>query len=156
MCHSRPSNLLISLESLGSNPTLSYSCLYRCIVKALHRQGSRVHDFGFSPAILYRQMSGPPELANVRFWLLPKPRVSVPELKRRLVFLGIVLFQPKQLVDRVHRLLHDLLHFGLRYVGVFGLSRTGRTIFASVNIFDRAIAERQCDDALGFSCQLRI
>src|SRR6266851_8268087 len=75
-----PPNLLISLESLGSNPTLSYSCLYRCIVKALHRQGSRVHDFGFSPAILYRQMSGPPELANVRFWLLPKPRVSVPEL----------------------------------------------------------------------------
>jgi hypothetical protein len=54
--------------------------------------------------------------------------------------------------NRVHR----LLHFGLRYVGVFGLSRTGRTTFASVNVFDRAIAERQCDDALGFSCQLRI
>ena len=95
-------------------------------------------------------------LANVCFRLIPKLRVSVPERKRHLVLLGMVLFQPKQLVDRVHCLLHDLLHFGLRYVGVFGLSRTGRTIFASVNIFDRAIAERQCDDALGFSCQLRI
>jgi hypothetical protein len=60
----------------------------------------------------------------------------------------MVLFQPKQLLDRVHRSLHDLLHFGLRYVGVFGLSRTGRTIFARANIFDRAIAERQCDDLL--------
>ena len=148
-----PPKLLILLESLGLNPTLSTP---GCILKALHRKGSCDHDFGFSPAILHREISRLPELANVRFRLLPKPRVSVPEFKRRLVFLGIVLFQPKQLADRVHRLLHDLLHFGLRYVGVFGLSRTGRTIFAGVNIFDRAIAERQCDDALGFSCQLRI
>jgi len=66
-----------------------------------------------------------PDLAS-RFRLIPKPRVSLPELKRRLVLLGIVLSQPEQLVDRVHRLLHDVLHLGLRYVRIFGFSRLRR------------------------------
>lgn len=39
--------------------------------------------------------SRPPELANVRFGLVPKPRVAVPELKSRLVLLRIVLSQPR-------------------------------------------------------------
>ena len=56
------------------------------------------------------------QLANVRFRLIPKLRVSVPERNPRLVLLGIVLFQPEQLVDRVHRLLHHALHLGLRDV----------------------------------------
>ena len=93
-------------------------------------------------------------LADVRFRLIPKPRVSVPELKRRLVLLAIVLSQPEQLVDRVHRLLHDVLHLGLRYVRIFGFSSASGALFAGVNIFDGAVAERQCDKALGFRCQL--
>jgi hypothetical protein len=34
---------------------------------------------------------------------IPEPRVSGPELKHRLVLLGIILFQPEQFVDSVHR-----------------------------------------------------
>src|ERR1035438_9292672 len=46
--------------------------------------------------------SRPPNLANVRLRLIPKPRVAVPKLKLLLVLLRIVLFQPEQLVNRVH------------------------------------------------------
>jgi len=55
--------------------------------------------------------------------VIPKSRVAVPELKRRLVLLRIVLLQPKQFLDRVYSLLHDVFHFGLRYMGVLHLAR---------------------------------
>lgn len=96
--------------------------------------------------------SRPPELANVRFGLVPKPRVAVPELKSRLVLLRIVLFQPEQLVNRVHSPLHDVLHLVLRYMRVFDLARTVGTLFSRVNILNGAVAECQCDNALGFCC----
>ena len=58
----------------------------------------------------------------LRFRLIPEPRVSVPELECGLVLLGIVLFQPEQLVDHGYSLLYDVLHLGLRYVRVFRFS----------------------------------
>ena len=91
-----------------------------------------------------------PPLANVRFRLIPKPRVAIPVLYRRLVLLRIVLFQPEQLVDRVHSPLHDVLHLVLRYMGVFDLARAVGALFSRVNILDGAVAECQCDDALRF------
>src|ERR1035441_5859766 len=91
----------------------------------------------------------PPDLANVRFWLIPKPGVAVSVFNRRLVLLGIVLFQPEQLVNRVHSPLHDVLHLVLRYVGVFDLASTIGALFSCVNIFDGAVAECQCDTAPG-------
>ncbi len=46
-------------------------------------------------ATVYGAPAPPPELANISFRLIPRPRVAVPELYRRLVLLRIVLFQPE-------------------------------------------------------------
>src|SRR3984885_10342319 len=89
---------------------------------------------------------GAPESANVPLRLIPC----------RCVFLGIVLFQPEQPVNHVHRMLHDVLHLGLRYVRVFGFSRASRALLSRMHIFDGAVTERDCDKALGFSRQLRV
>src|SRR5260370_26751545 len=91
-----------------------------------------VADAAAVESILFRQISRPPELTKVRFWLIPKPRVSVSQLYRLLVFLGIVLFQPEPLVDRVHRLLHDVLHLGLRYARGFRCSSAPCALFSRV------------------------
>src|SRR5271156_1567487 len=50
------------------------------------------------------------ELAGLCVRLIPKSCISLPELKLGLVFLRIILFQPEQFVERVYRLLVDILH----------------------------------------------
>src|ERR1700733_2822720 len=97
---------------------------------------------------------GAPESANVPLRLIPGRCVQPPEATCRCVFLGIVLFQPEQPVNHVHRMLHDVLHLGLRYVRVFGFSRASRALLSRMHIFDGAVTERDCDKALGFSRQL--
>lgn len=97
-----------------------------------------------------------PETSQVPFSAHPKIAYIGFPTKRRLVLLGIVLFKPEQLVDRVYGLFHDVLHLGLRYMRVFGFSGASGALSSSVNAFDGVVAERQCDNALGFSCQPRI
>lgn len=63
----------------------------------------------------------PRDLVNICFRLVPRQCVSVPEPNRCLVFLGIVLFQPEQLIDCACRHLHDFPHLGLRDPREFSL-----------------------------------
>lgn len=57
-----------------------------------------------TPATVVREPCDPqaaieaPELADISFRLVPKPRMAVPVLNRRFVLLGIVLFQPEPFV----------------------------------------------------------
>ena len=42
--------------------------------------------------------------------------------------------QPKQLVDRVHRLLHDVLHLTLGYVRVRGIPGASGALFSRMDV----------------------
>ena len=82
--------------------------------------------------------------------------IPTPKFHRRLVFLRIILFHPKQLIDRVYRILHDAFHFGLCYARVFWFSHTSGALSSGMNIFDGPVAERQCYEALGLPGQREI
>ena len=84
------------------------------------------------------------------FSVRPKTRVSVTELKRRLVLLGIILFQPEQLVNRVHRVLHRVSSRLALCASIRISRRNSENLFLREH-FDGAVAERQCDYALS-SC----
>jgi hypothetical protein len=93
------------------------------------------------------------DLANVCFRIVPRAGISAPKVHRRLVLLGIILFHPKQFINSVYRILHDVFHLGVRYVRVFRFTSTSGAFSSTMNVFDRPITERQCNEAFGFPGQ---